>query len=484
MYGPLLVRRTIRALTAALSVVAFGAAPVALAKAEIRNYGTATNTSASTVSVHPYSGGTVKLYDVAADWAPGTFTNTATNGAGDLVLSTVGPGFATAGTWESPTIDSGGTGAAAIYGLFNAAITLPAGAANVALGKAASLSSTGFSGIASFGNDGNTSGVYGYAAGSVFHTGTNAEQGWWQVDLGANYPISSVNLWNRTDCCGPRDSNLWVMVSALPFPATLAAALASGAVTKVQVPGMVGTPSTATFPTVPSGRYVRVQQPINEWLHLAEVQVMTSATGAATFQVASADSASGPWNYVGPDGTAATTFSGANVALPYALDRHQFFRVRASLSGNGLATPSVQTLRFNYALPAATRVAGGTFPIAAPTGSPSWLARIVSTDPVVATKPARLLLGVGSIWNTSTSQFSLDSPATTCCSASYITVTAGAPTVTGAAASSTFAVGATDAALSVIATRSDAIGSTAMITPSVALSGGTRLEIPLAVTLP
>ena len=102
----------------------------------------------------------------------------------------------------------------------------------------------------------------------------------------------------------------------------------------------------------------------------------------------------------------------------------------------------------------------------------------------LATKPVRLLLGAGSVWNTSTLQFSLDAPATTCCSAPFITVAAGAPTVTGAPSSSTYAVGATGAAFSVVATRSDAIGSTGVITASVALATGIRLELPMTITLP
>lgn len=448
---------------------------------EVRNFATALNNSRADVRVYPYSGGTNRLFDVAGDWTPGTFTNTSTNAGGDLVLSTVGAGYATAGTWESPIVDSGATGAGAVYGLLNAATTVPSGA-NVASGKTASLSSVGLGGAASLGNDGNTNGDF--VAGSVFHTGTNAEKGWWQVDLGTNFSVSSVNLWNRTDCCAARASNLWVLVSASPFPPTLASALGNPAITKVQMSGVVGSPTTVTFSSVPSGRYVRVWQPINEWLHLAEVQVMSAGTGTVSFQVASADAVTGPWNYVGPDGSAGTTFSGAAVPLPYTLDRHQYFRVKASLTGSGTVTPVVQTLRFNYALAETTRTSGATFPVTAPLGSPTWIARVVSTDPIVAAKPVRLLLGVGSVWNTSTSQFSLDTPATTCCSAAFITVTAGAPTVTGAPSSSTYAVGATGAAFSVVATRSDAIGSTAVITASVALATGIRLELPMTVTLP
>lgn len=476
-------RRSLGALAACFAAALTVSPRPAAAVVEAQNFSTIGNDSRADVHLYPYSGGTTQLFDVAGDWAPGTFTNTATNASGDIVLGPAGAGYATTGTWESPTIDSGATGTGAVYGLFNALTSAPSALTNVALGKVASISSVGFSGAASFGNDGDTNGAYGYAAGSVFHTGTNAEQGWWQVDLGSSAPVSSVRLWNRTDCCAARDSDLWVLVSPAPFPATLAAALADPTITKVQVPGIVGTPSVATFPTIPSGQYVRVWQPINEWLHLAEVQVLSVVTSSVSFQVASADSAAGPWNYVGPDGSAATTFGGMNTPLPYGLDGHQFFRVKASLTGNGNVTSSVQRIRSSYALAEATRVAGGTFAVPAPPGSPSWIARIVSSDPFVGAKPSRLLLGAGSVWNTSTSQFGLDAPATTCCSASFIDVTAGAAIQTGAAPSSTYLAG-TGAAFSVVATRSDAIGSTAVITASIALATSTVLELPMTITLP
>ena len=49
-------------------------------------------------------------------------------------------------------------------------------------------------------------------------THTNADaNAWWQVDLGASANISSITIWNRTDCCMDRLSNHWVFVSDTPF---------------------------------------------------------------------------------------------------------------------------------------------------------------------------------------------------------------------------------------------------------------------------
>jgi len=71
------------------------------------------------------------------------------------------------------------------------------GGRNVARGGKASQSSTAHGGDASRGIDGNTSGKYG--DGGQTHTEENTTNPWWQVDLGAEYPINSIVIWNRTD---------------------------------------------------------------------------------------------------------------------------------------------------------------------------------------------------------------------------------------------------------------------------------------------
>ena len=68
---------------------------------------------------------------------------------------------------------------------------------NVALTGTAQQSSTGFGGVASRANDGNTDGNWG--AGSVTHTGSNSGVSYWEIDLGAVYAIDQINLFNRTD---------------------------------------------------------------------------------------------------------------------------------------------------------------------------------------------------------------------------------------------------------------------------------------------
>lgn len=79
--------------------------------------------------------------------------------------------------------------------------TVKVGVLNVAQGKSASQSSTDFGGVASRAVDGNTSGVFN--AGSVTHTLTQSNP-WWKVDLGTDNFVMSVDIFNRTDCCGDR----------------------------------------------------------------------------------------------------------------------------------------------------------------------------------------------------------------------------------------------------------------------------------------
>jgi hypothetical protein len=85
---------------------------------------------------------------------------------------------------------------------------------DLARGKAATQSSTLNGSIASRAVDGNTDGNW--WDNSVSHTDANS-LAWWQVDLGAIYPIQTIRIWNRTDGASNRLSNFNVLVSNTPF---------------------------------------------------------------------------------------------------------------------------------------------------------------------------------------------------------------------------------------------------------------------------
>jgi len=68
---------------------------------------------------------------------------------------------------------------------------------NVARGGTARQSSTAHGGDPNRAIDGNNNGSYG--SGTQTHTSENERNPWWEVDLGKEYPIQAVRIWNRTD---------------------------------------------------------------------------------------------------------------------------------------------------------------------------------------------------------------------------------------------------------------------------------------------
>lgn len=130
---------------------------------------------------------------------------------------------------------------------------------------------------------------------SITHT-QHESQAWWQVDLGASSQIEQIKVWNRTDCCGERLSNFYVLVSDQPITS-----LGQAGVWNNYVAGQAGWPST--IPVGRTGRYVRIQLSGSNWLSLAEVEVLgTPAPGGDPNNVALASS--------GATAVASSTYSG------------------------------------------------------------------------------------------------------------------------------------------------------------------------------
>ena len=105
-------------------------------------------------------------------------------------------------------------------------------------------------------------------------TATNREASpWWQVDLGSSTNVSSIVVWNRTDCCASRLNDFWVFVSDTPFLASdTPPTLQNRANTLASHQTLAPSPSAA-IPVAAQGRYVRVQLNGTNYLSLAEVQV-------------------------------------------------------------------------------------------------------------------------------------------------------------------------------------------------------------------
>jgi putative heme-binding domain-containing protein len=68
---------------------------------------------------------------------------------------------------------------------------------NIALKKKATQSSTAYGGSAGKAVDGNKSGTF--SDGGQTHSREGEDNPWWQVDLGADYPIERIEIYNRTD---------------------------------------------------------------------------------------------------------------------------------------------------------------------------------------------------------------------------------------------------------------------------------------------
>src|SRR5204863_3245260 len=127
---------------------------------------------------------------------------------------------------------------------------------NMALHKPAVQSSTyATTSGAGLAVDGNHDGDY--AHGSVAMTAKNVRP-WWQVDLQASYAISTITVWNRTDCCANSLSGFYILVSDTPFASSnLAPVAAQSGVSSYFVSGQAGTPTVQTVNR--TGRYIRIQ---------------------------------------------------------------------------------------------------------------------------------------------------------------------------------------------------------------------------------
>jgi hypothetical protein len=150
---------------------------------------------------------------------------------------------------------------------------------NVARNKATSQITTFLAGLPGRAVDGNTSGDW--ALNSVTHT-ERVQNAWWQVDLGAVFSIAQIKIWNRTDCCGERLSNFYVLISSTPFTANdLNSTLSQPGVSAFPAPSEAGTPTVITIGK--PGRFVRVQLVGTDYLSLAEVEVMADVAQPVTW---------------------------------------------------------------------------------------------------------------------------------------------------------------------------------------------------------
>jgi hypothetical protein len=102
---------------------------------------------------------------------------------------------------------------------------------------------------------------------------------------------------------------------------------------------------------------------------------------AVSFQVAVAASTAGPWTYVGPDGTAATSYTSSPGALPFSFDGFCCLRLKATLtSTTGTVTPLLNNVTAKYGLARLAHIAGTPSVVSmtatAGTASTAYLVRV------------------------------------------------------------------------------------------------------------
>jgi hypothetical protein len=137
---------------------------------------------------------------------------------------------------------------------------------NIALGKPASqssLSSWSSPEGAQGGNNGTRTGFFG------FHT-AHEQNPWWQVDLEANTQLNEIRIYNRLDNCRWRARYLQVLVSS---DAKTWDKLHDQAGHRFG--GIDGKPLIIPVKST-TARYVRLQLPGSEELHLDEIEIYES----------------------------------------------------------------------------------------------------------------------------------------------------------------------------------------------------------------
>ncbi|MFK8009523.1 MAG: peroxidase family protein [Saprospiraceae bacterium] len=183
-------------------------------------------------------------------------------------------------TMNSDQMDSDGDGIGDVCDTPN-----PTGCSNpsnLALNKLTTQSSTlsagGITGSASKAVDGNTNGVFftGNNNTSSVAATTNEFQGYWEVDLGEEFNLEEVRIWNRTDG-QDKTKDCYLLISSNPFSSgNLNTSLDEASFSQYE-PGPVGNPSMAMLPVGTTGRYVRIQLQNSGYVVLAEVEVFGCA---------------------------------------------------------------------------------------------------------------------------------------------------------------------------------------------------------------
>ena len=174
----------------------------------------------------------------------------------------------TAGYWMLFGINAEGVPSRARVIHVSPAATVQIPGVNLALDKPTSQSSDyGSDFTSNRAVDGVTGGDYNIVPGTITGAESNA---WWQVDLGATYPLNAVRIFNRGNNTGARLTDFSVHLSNFPF------ADGNSDIASYRYPATAGPETVVNL--YRSARYLRIQLNGTNHLQLAEVQVLGNNT--------------------------------------------------------------------------------------------------------------------------------------------------------------------------------------------------------------
>jgi hypothetical protein len=372
---------------------------------------------------------------------------------------------ASSGTWTSPVVDTGS--AATIFGIVQPVLA----SASSATGRPVTASPLASGSVLAAGNDG-------ARTGTAF-VSTTVAQPFWEVDLGSNQSVRAVDVY--TTAYAMSDVTVFVSPTSLSGYASPAAAITAGVPNVVFTGPIASANMNSVFPSGTTGQYVRIWASGTSSLTLAEVEITGPTPTGATAQVAVSTSSSGPWTFVGPDGTSATSYTSTG-AFPYSFDANRYYRAQVTFqSASGVASPLLDFIRTTAGLTTLPRTADGFHQYSAPNIGVNWTVRIKTSMGAITSAATATLHPQGvATWGASQISGHLDRSAASCCvgNAPFFTTTAATTSQTPVAL---YDVGGFRN-ISVISDRADDIPADHEQIVDIALSPTMRVQVPLRRT--
>jgi Domain of unknown function (DUF2341) len=224
------------------------------------------------------------------------------------------------------------------------------------------------------------------------------------VPAGTIISTTSGNTFYMYYADGGRETNAWGPKHSrqVVYPAPV---LGAGVESPLVGGSTVGTWTSAVIDTAVNGVFGTIS-----WN-------ATQPSGTTVnFRVAGSASPTGPWTYIGPDGSSATSYASSPGALPFVLDGLRYFRIQLTLiSVSTVITPLLNDVTVTYNLPRLAHTAGtpSSVTMSAPAGlsTTAYLVRVKTASPALASSTATLKeLGTSTLLSNLTANVRFDYP--------------------------------------------------------------------------